>query len=233
MRRENFGLLFYDTRSTQADVRALGRQPGPAAVHRRPAATLRVARPRAAPRPALSRLLAGPRGEGAARCRRDLSEHAPPRAGQRHLGDHRGVQPPLQPLPVGRPAGARDGASSTSSSAAPLIDELARMEVFQVNFGGGEPFLRDDFLDILALRARAGHHHLREHQRDGARRRPRRRAPVHDGAGLPAGEPRRRLRRDQRRHPRRRGRSPASSPASSCWPSAAIPTSASTWWSPG
>jgi mycofactocin radical SAM maturase len=30
-----------------------------------------------------------------------------------------------------------------------LIDELAEMEVFQVNFGGGEPFLRDDFLDIL------------------------------------------------------------------------------------
>jgi mycofactocin radical SAM maturase len=30
-----------------------------------------------------------------------------------------------------------------------LIDELASMEVFQVNFGGGEPFLRDDFLDIL------------------------------------------------------------------------------------
>jgi mycofactocin radical SAM maturase len=26
---------------------------------------------------------------------------------------------------------------------------LARTEVFQVNFGGGEPFLRDDFLDIL------------------------------------------------------------------------------------
>lgn len=31
-----------------------------------------------------------------------------------------------------------------------LIDELARMEVFQVNFGGGEPFLREDFLEILA-----------------------------------------------------------------------------------
>jgi mycofactocin biosynthetic radical S-adenosylmethionine protein MftC len=30
-----------------------------------------------------------------------------------------------------------------------LLDELARMQVFQVNFGGGEPFLRDDFLDIL------------------------------------------------------------------------------------
>lgn len=30
-----------------------------------------------------------------------------------------------------------------------LIDELDRMEVFQINFGGGEPFLREDFLDIL------------------------------------------------------------------------------------
>jgi mycofactocin radical SAM maturase len=30
-----------------------------------------------------------------------------------------------------------------------FVDELARMEVFQVNFGGGEPFLRGDFLDIL------------------------------------------------------------------------------------
>ena len=30
-----------------------------------------------------------------------------------------------------------------------FIDELDRMEVFQINFGGGEPFLRDDFPDIL------------------------------------------------------------------------------------
>ena len=30
-----------------------------------------------------------------------------------------------------------------------FIDCLDRMEVFQVNFGGGEPFLREDFLDIL------------------------------------------------------------------------------------
>ena len=30
-----------------------------------------------------------------------------------------------------------------------FIDSLDRMEVFQVNFGGGEPFLREDFLDIL------------------------------------------------------------------------------------
>ncbi len=30
-----------------------------------------------------------------------------------------------------------------------LIDELAGMEVFQINFGGGEPFLRPDFLPVL------------------------------------------------------------------------------------
>ena len=30
-----------------------------------------------------------------------------------------------------------------------FIDELDRMEVFQINFGGGEPFLREDFVDIL------------------------------------------------------------------------------------
>jgi mycofactocin radical SAM maturase len=30
-----------------------------------------------------------------------------------------------------------------------FIDEVDRMEVFQINFGGGEPFLRKDFPDIL------------------------------------------------------------------------------------
>jgi mycofactocin radical SAM maturase len=30
-----------------------------------------------------------------------------------------------------------------------LIDELAALNVFQINFGGGEPFLREDFLAIL------------------------------------------------------------------------------------
>jgi mycofactocin biosynthetic radical S-adenosylmethionine protein MftC len=30
-----------------------------------------------------------------------------------------------------------------------FIDELNLMEVFQINFGGGEPFLRDDLCDIL------------------------------------------------------------------------------------
>lgn len=30
-----------------------------------------------------------------------------------------------------------------------LIQKLAAMQVFQVNIGGGEPFIRDDFLDLL------------------------------------------------------------------------------------
>jgi mycofactocin radical SAM maturase len=30
-----------------------------------------------------------------------------------------------------------------------FVDELSRMKVFQVNFGGGEPFMRQDFLEIL------------------------------------------------------------------------------------
>lgn len=30
-----------------------------------------------------------------------------------------------------------------------LIDRLATMKVFQVNIGGGEPFIRDDFIDLL------------------------------------------------------------------------------------
>lgn len=37
-----------------------------------------------------------------------------------------------------------------------LIDELAGMKVFQINFGGGEPFLRDDFLEILRYARSAG-----------------------------------------------------------------------------
>jgi mycofactocin radical SAM maturase len=30
-----------------------------------------------------------------------------------------------------------------------IVDDLAAADVFQVNFGGGEPFIRDDFLDLL------------------------------------------------------------------------------------
>jgi mycofactocin radical SAM maturase len=31
-----------------------------------------------------------------------------------------------------------------------VVDQLAAADVFQINFGGGEPFLRDDFLTIVA-----------------------------------------------------------------------------------
>lgn len=37
-----------------------------------------------------------------------------------------------------------------------LIDKLHEFEVFQINFGGGEPFLRDDFFDILDYASRKG-----------------------------------------------------------------------------
>jgi mycofactocin biosynthetic radical S-adenosylmethionine protein MftC len=30
-----------------------------------------------------------------------------------------------------------------------LVDELSRLKVFQVNIGGGEPFIREDFIDLL------------------------------------------------------------------------------------
>jgi mycofactocin radical SAM maturase len=43
-----------------------------------------------------------------------------------------------------RGAGELDYAQCTA-----VVDQLAAMEVFQINFGGGEPFLRADFLDLL------------------------------------------------------------------------------------
>ncbi|MCZ7664562.1 MAG: mycofactocin radical SAM maturase [Thermoleophilia bacterium] len=43
----------------------------------------------------------------------------------------------------------REGGELDPRACEALIDELAAMQVFQINFGGGEPFLRADFLDIL------------------------------------------------------------------------------------
>ena len=37
-----------------------------------------------------------------------------------------------------------------------LVDELTALKVFQVNIGGGEPFLRSDFLDLLNYAHRKG-----------------------------------------------------------------------------
>jgi mycofactocin biosynthetic radical S-adenosylmethionine protein MftC len=37
-----------------------------------------------------------------------------------------------------------------------LIDQLTDLKVFQVNIGGGEPFIRDDFMDILSYAHQKG-----------------------------------------------------------------------------
>jgi mycofactocin biosynthetic radical S-adenosylmethionine protein MftC len=44
----------------------------------------------------------------------------------------------------------------TFSQCCRFIDDLDSMDVFQVNFGGGEPFVRPDFLDILDYAHRKG-----------------------------------------------------------------------------
>lgn len=44
---------------------------------------------------------------------------------------------------------AHSGAELDFDQCRRFIDDLARIRVFQINFGGGEPFLRPDFLDIL------------------------------------------------------------------------------------
>ena len=38
----------------------------------------------------------------------------------------------------------------TTQESRELIDQLTALKVFQVNIGGGEPFIREDFLDILS-----------------------------------------------------------------------------------
>lgn len=45
-------------------------------------------------------------------------------------------------------AGPVDGELSTEE-ALDLVDQLAQEKVFQINFGGGEPFMRPDFLQII------------------------------------------------------------------------------------
>ena len=52
--------------------------------------------------------------------------------------------------------GAADPEEMGFEEAKALIEELQRHRVFQINFGGGEPFLREDFLDILEYTTRKG-----------------------------------------------------------------------------
>src|SRR5579875_3666165 len=46
-------------------------------------------------------------------------------------------------------SGRRDPAELSTAEAMALVDELASMQVFYVNVGGGEPLLRPDFFELL------------------------------------------------------------------------------------
>jgi mycofactocin radical SAM maturase len=46
-------------------------------------------------------------------------------------------------------AGLADSDEMSTAECRELIDQLAACKVFQVNIGGGEPFLREDFIDLL------------------------------------------------------------------------------------
>ena len=46
-------------------------------------------------------------------------------------------------------SGRRDPRELSTDEALRLIDELAAMQVFYVNVGGGEPMIRRDFFDII------------------------------------------------------------------------------------
>jgi mycofactocin radical SAM maturase len=55
-------------------------------------------------------------------------------------------------------SGRKDPAELTSDEARRVIDELAELQVFYVNIGGGEPTLRSDFFDLVtyAVERRVG-----------------------------------------------------------------------------
>ena len=46
-------------------------------------------------------------------------------------------------------AGVSAGNELTTPECRVLVDQLTALKVFQVNIGGGEPFIRDDFFDLL------------------------------------------------------------------------------------
>jgi mycofactocin radical SAM maturase len=46
-------------------------------------------------------------------------------------------------------SGRRDPMELTTSEAKALIDEIAAMQIFYINIGGGEPMMRDDFFELI------------------------------------------------------------------------------------
>ena len=53
-------------------------------------------------------------------------------------------------------AGNSNGGELTYDQCLHVIDQLSSHQVFQINFGGGEPFIREDFLSILDTCHRRG-----------------------------------------------------------------------------
>ena len=53
-------------------------------------------------------------------------------------------------------SGRRDPDELSTAEAERVIDELAAMQVFYVNIGGGEPLVRRDFFDLLVLAVASG-----------------------------------------------------------------------------
>lgn len=53
-------------------------------------------------------------------------------------------------------SGKRDPRELTTEECVRLIDELAQMQVFYVNIGGGEPLVRRDFLDLVDYATQSG-----------------------------------------------------------------------------
>jgi len=53
-------------------------------------------------------------------------------------------------------SGAASPGELSSQECRGIVDQLAAIKVFQINIGGGEPFLRDDFLDLLSYAHQKG-----------------------------------------------------------------------------
>ncbi len=46
-------------------------------------------------------------------------------------------------------SGTKKNSELTTAASLRVIDTLAEQKVFQFNIGGGEPFMRPDFLDLM------------------------------------------------------------------------------------